>query len=410
MKQIIQKTWMVITMLLMSLSSYAYDFEVDGIYYNVVSLQDMTCKVTKGEYTGDIQIPSEVTYNGRKFTVTAIEKEAFYDSSLTSISIPESVTSIGFWAFFSCDRLKHINIPNTVTYLGDCAFKGCTSLKDVIIGESVVSIGKYAFENCKSITSLVIPNSVKTIGEGAFDNCVSLEEIELSDQLTKLEPTLFYGCESLKSITIPGSVKDVKWIDKEESIFGHCESLKEIRFLYGDSQLSVGKLSKADYISDKWTEDWRYLEIEKLYIDRDLVFDANNFALKYVKEATLGSHILKCPYVIPTMCENIKVITCYSLVPPSVDYEFSNAQYMNVVVKVPQQALEVYQQADVWKNFWNIEGFEYSGVEELESDLNNKSVVGIYDISGHAVSEEYQGLVIVRFSDGTCKKMVNLLK
>ena len=121
MKTLIQKLGMLVAMLLTYLSASAYKFEVDGIYYSIVSLQDLTCEVVAGDegYTGDVVIPAEITYNNRTLSVISIAKSAFdCCSSLTSIELPNSVTSIGESAFDGCSSLTSIEIPNSVTSIG----------------------------------------------------------------------------------------------------------------------------------------------------------------------------------------------------------------------------------------------------------------------------------------------------
>ena len=121
MKSTIQKIGVIIAIIWSSISACAYDFEVDGLYYNVSSLVDLTCEVTHGdkEYTGDIMIPEEIIYNNRKLTVISIGNDAFMDCiSLTSINIPNSVTKIGFSAFRGCSSLPSVNIPDAVKAIG----------------------------------------------------------------------------------------------------------------------------------------------------------------------------------------------------------------------------------------------------------------------------------------------------
>ena len=126
-----------------SISSSAYDVEVDGIYYKLIT-KIKVAEVTKGdkEYSGDITIPSSINVN----------------------EVEYSVTSIGESAFNSCRGLTSVTIPNSVTSIGDGAFSGCSGLTSVTIPNSVTSIGGSAFGGCSGLTSITIPNSVTSIG------------------------------------------------------------------------------------------------------------------------------------------------------------------------------------------------------------------------------------------------------
>jgi hypothetical protein len=129
MKTDIKKLCTLIAMLFISISASAYDFEVDGIYYNKTS--DNTCSVTYNDtlfdsYLGNVNIPETVTYNNSNYSVTSIESYAFYYcSSMTSVTIPSTVTSIGSEAFEGCSNLTSISIPNSVTKIGMNAFGDC---------------------------------------------------------------------------------------------------------------------------------------------------------------------------------------------------------------------------------------------------------------------------------------------
>ena len=147
-----------------SISSSAYDVEVDGIYYNLIPKAKIA-EVTKGdkEYSGDITIPSSINVNDAEYPVSSIGKSAFSScSSLTSVTIPNSVTSIGDGAFSDCS-LTSITIPNSVTSIGESAFYYCSGLTSVTIPNSVTYIEYHAFAGCRSLTSVTIPNSVTSI-------------------------------------------------------------------------------------------------------------------------------------------------------------------------------------------------------------------------------------------------------
>jgi hypothetical protein len=131
----LRQLFVAIAALFCSEAVSAYDLEIDGVYYNVLSLSDLTIEVTEGnkKYSGEVTIPSTVSYKSKTLTVTSIGASAFYScNDLTSITIPNSVTSIGASAFFGCKGLTSIIIPNSVTSIGDYAFSLCTGLKTVI--------------------------------------------------------------------------------------------------------------------------------------------------------------------------------------------------------------------------------------------------------------------------------------
>ena len=140
-----------IVLLLCSTPNFAYDFKVDGIKYYMLSSTTVEVDDCPNGITGDVTIPETVTYGGSAYSVTSIGYAAFYDCSMTSISIPNSVTSIGVWAFGSCDGLTSISIPNSVTSIGESAFRDCSSLTSMTIGTGVLEIGLFQCTPVKTI-------------------------------------------------------------------------------------------------------------------------------------------------------------------------------------------------------------------------------------------------------------------
>ena len=199
---------MAVTLLLLCrMVASAHDFEVDGIYYNIISSSDFTVGVTyeddlfEYEYRGEVVIPATVTYNSKTYSVTSIGNYAFNGcDGLTSITIPNSVTSIGNCAFSICSGLTSIDIPGSVTSIGVGAFSYCTGLTSITIPNSVTSIGNSAFDGCDGLTSIDIPGSVTSIGNSAFSYCTGLTSITIGNGVTSIGNSAFNGCDGLSEI------------------------------------------------------------------------------------------------------------------------------------------------------------------------------------------------------------------
>ena len=197
----------------------------------------------KSDYTSDrkikkITIPDSVTSIGSYAfyyctalinviipdSVTSIGSYAFYNcTSLMNVTIPDSVTSIGSYAFYSCTSLMNVTIPDSVTSIGSYAFSGCTSLTNIVIPDSVTSIESYVFYNCTALTNVTIPDSVTSIGSYAFYGCTSLASIVIPDSVTSIENEAFNGCTLLTNITIPARVTNIG-----NNAFGRCSNLEII--------------------------------------------------------------------------------------------------------------------------------------------------------------------------------------
>ena len=159
--------------------------------------------IGEGAFSGCILLLKIIIPN----SVTSIGDLAFMDSNaLSHIVISNSVTSIGDGTFYGCNSLTNIVIPDSVTSIGDIAFSGCRSLSNIVIPDSVTSIGDYVFEGCTSLSNIVIPNNVTSIGSNAFKNCSSLSNIVIPDSVTSIGNGVFSGCLSLKYISIPVNV------------------------------------------------------------------------------------------------------------------------------------------------------------------------------------------------------------
>ncbi|MBR2927371.1 MAG: leucine-rich repeat domain-containing protein [Clostridia bacterium] len=253
-------------------SKLEFTLSTDGTSYSVTGIGECT--------DTDIVIPA--TYKGLTVTeigerafescsnitsivipnsVTSIGTRAFWSCSMTSVVIPNSVTTIGNHAFYNCFRLTSITIPENVRIIGSSAFGACWSLQYyaydnglylgneknsylVLVGVSSTSITSCtiheetkivcdAFQDCTDLTNITIPNGVQSIGKLAFYRCSSLTNITIPDSVTSIGDDAFFGCTGLTSITIPNSVTSIG-----TSAFYECTSLTSI--VIPDGVTSIG--------------------------------------------------------------------------------------------------------------------------------------------------------------------------
>jgi len=162
--------------------------------------------------------------SGSTFSGNEIDNAFTNCAGLTSIIIPDTVTSIGDGAFSGCTGLTSFIIPNSVTSIGNSAFVDCTGLTSITIPDSVTSIGDLAFGFCTGLTSITIPNSVTSIGNAAFFYCAGLTSLTIPDSVTSIGDLAFGFCTGLTSITIPNSVTSIG-----DMVFSGCTSLTSIQ-------------------------------------------------------------------------------------------------------------------------------------------------------------------------------------
>ena len=296
-----------------SLSAAAYDFESAGIYYNITG--NNTVEVTYSDrdnntYSGSISVPETVTNNGTEYSVTTIGESAFKGSAVTSVYMPESITSIEYDAFSECQNLESVTLPESLTTLGIRAFGGCQSLKAIKIPSGVTAIPGYCFNGCVSLESVTIPEGVTAIGHDAFNGC-NLNALTLPESLEKIGDCAFYNNGALRSVNIPAKVKTI-----EPQAFYNC-GLTELVIQEGVQTIGY-----------------------------------NTFGNNSLKNLTLPSTI-KSIGESAFSYNNLQSIICNAVTPPTLDGNAFNSGSITPSIKVPMASIAAYRKAYGWKDFSN---------------------------------------------------------
>ena len=324
-------------------------------------------------------------------------------SVLTSVTIPSSVTSIGLWAFEGCSGLTSLIIPSSVTSIERSAFKDCSGLTSLTIPSSVTEIGKSVFEGCSGLTSLTIPSSVTEIGESAFEGCSGLTSLTIPSSVTEIGESAFKGCSGLTSLIIPSSVTSIG-----SYVFENCSGLTSITIpssvteIGGAAFKGCSSLINLYYKIDEKIET--YLRYGHLYINVKcgIEYYLND---KKITSVAIPSTITKLGEYAFQNCRDLTSVYVSWQSPISTGSAFYGVDISKCTLYVPQGTEQDYWLAPVWGDFGKIVEFDATGIDKVTTSTDAKEL-SRYSVNGQRLSAPAKGLNIVKYSDGSVKKVV----
>ena len=287
--------------------------------------------------------------------------------------------AIGSYTFYECRNLKSLKLPSGVTEIGSSAFEDCRDLTSLTIPSGVTEIGSSAFKGCTGLTSLSLPSGVNEIGSSAFEDCSGLTSLSLPSGITKIGSLTFYGCTGLTSLSLPSSITEI-----DSYAFKGCTGLKDVSFYIncdfdtyltkGHPYIGVGCGIKY-YLNDK--------EITSIVVPSSVT--------------TLGKYAFQ-------KCSNLQSVYVSWPTPISAYKTFSETNLGKCTLYVPQGTEQDYWLANVWGDFGNIVEYDPTGIDKVTTSTDAKEL-SRYSVNGQRLSAPAKGLNIVKYSDGSVKKI-----
>ena len=381
-----KKTILFVCILCSLTNSLAYDFKLNGIFYNKIQGTESVEVTHNGtwveSYEGKVDIPKTIIFENKTFEVKKIGSYAFSKcSKLTSVTIPTGITSIEVGAFQSCVLLTSLIIPDGVTIIGIAAFDGCTNLQSINLPSSVIEIGESTFNNCNRLSSITIPPKLSKINGWVFNNCTGIASLIIPDGVVSIGERAFFGCSGLKTINIPKNVKSI-----ESQAFMECSGL--VSFSIPNSIISISP--------------WTFAGCKglKSFIIPDNINSIGENAFSYcqnLEKVVISKNITHIGYRAFNSCFSLKSVEIGWKNPTDIsvlDDIFEWVDLNKVELIVPEGTKHLYAVANVWKNFGNItsvsnetitpESITYSnGILKINNDKAER--IDIYSITGQLI-------------------------
>ena len=362
----------------------------------------------------------ETFYNYYFTKNNEISDYAFYGcDGLRSLTLPTNITLIGNHAFGVCRNLATLNIPSNVISIGNCAFLDCYNLKSIDLPSRLTSIGGSAFSGCNYLASLNFPSSLSEIGESAFSGCNSLKSVTLPPNLISISNGTFSGCDSLKSVTFPSGLTSIG-----QNAFLECQRLSNVTF--PSSPFSIGHYAfrGCRFTSLTLPSSLTEIGVEAFAHCKGLKSLTLSPSLSRIGDNAFGDCDRLTTLTIPSGLTSLSTLNGdseyhYDLfsesdiesvyvaweVPIPAGGFFYHVNLSNCTLYVPQGTRLRYSGTEVWRDFGEIKEYDISGVDKVDNHSEAKEA-SRYSLDGQRLSVPVKGLNIVRYSDGSIKKVV----
>ena len=288
--------------------------------------------------------------------------------------------TIGSYTFYECRNLKSLKLPSGVTEIGSSAFEDCRDLTSLTIPSGVTEIGSSAFKGCTDLTSLSLPSGITEIGSLTFYGCTGLTSLSLPSGVTEIGSAAFSGCTGLTSLSLPSSITEI-----DSYAFKGCTGLKDVSFyINGDFETYL-------------TKDHPCIEVGcgiKYYLNDEEITSI----VVPSSVTTLGMYAFQ-------RCSNLLSVYVSWPTPISAYKTFSETNLGKCTLYVPQGTEQDYWLANVWGDFGKIVEFDATGIDKVTTS-NDAKELSRYSVNGQRLSAPAKGLNIVKYSDGSVKKVV----
>lgn len=408
---------------------------------STVKIGGVTYTVTEID-TGAFMNLSNITSVTIPNTVISIRSMAFYEcTGLKSIKIGGQVSLIELETFNDCNGLtkaefasieslcniNFVGIDANPLYYAHNLYIGGKRMTDVVIPNSITSIGRYAFCNCSDLTSVTIPNSVTSIGIMAFSGCTGLSEISIPNSVTSIGSRAFSGCTGIKEFTIPCSVTEIR-----SNPFTSCTSLKEIKVDSNNNYFTAkdGALYSKDFktligfpggqsyvnIPNSVTSIGDYAFYGCIYPTSVTipvsVTSIGGWAFngcRSLTSVTISGSVTSIGNSAFYYCRDLTSVYYAATDPIFADSSCFFYSYQTATLYVPEVAVEKCKAIVPWRTFSKIEAYEFLGIEDISADFNSEQLYEVYNFNGVKVGDNTEalapGIYIVR-QGVTTKKIV----